>query len=86
MELFEINTKVFKAEVCTTEWAIAMKGLTVLAFGGMWKTLGHWTKKVLESWMWSWMGHCGKSLKDINAKIKVDYEDPTQDSFRGEQY
>lgn len=32
------------------------------------------------------MGHCGKSLKDINAKSKVDDEDPTQDGFRGEQY
>ena len=42
------NKTVTKTEVGTSDWGIAMTGLTMLFVGGLWKTLRIWTRKVVE--------------------------------------
>lgn len=38
-------------------WAIDLRGLTMLSFGRMWKTLGHKTRKMVEHCKWGLINH-----------------------------
>lgn len=41
-----------------------MTGLTVLFFGGIWKTFGLWTRKAVEYLKQVLLGHPTRSLED----------------------
>ncbi|KAL6043466.1 hypothetical protein STEG23_020950, partial [Scotinomys teguina] len=55
------NRTMTKTEVGTGDWGIAVIGLTVLLFGGIW-TLRVWIRKAAEFFKWDLMGHTHRSM------------------------
>lgn len=54
MAFYHSRRKATKTEIGTRKWAIAVTGLSVLSFGGLWKTMGLQTRKVSE--------HCKQAI------------------------
>ena len=45
-----------------------MIGLTVLLFGGIWNTLGLWTRRADERFNWGLIGHTSRNMTDSVLK------------------
>lgn len=50
------------------KWAVALKNLTMLRCGGMWKTMEVWNRKEVECSMQNLMDHSTRSLEENIAK------------------
>jgi hypothetical protein len=61
MVSIHISKTLTKTEVGTTDWGIAVLGLTMLLFGGMW-VLG--LQKAVRCCKWSFMGYNCRNLED----------------------
>jgi hypothetical protein len=49
-------------------WAIDLRGLTMLSFGRMWKTLGHKTRKMVEHCKWGLINHSSTLYQNFGKK------------------
>lgn len=67
-----INRKVANTEVSTREWAIVVTDLTVLGFGGAWKTLRLCSRKVTECSKWTLMDRYSWNLHSSSIENHVD--------------
>lgn len=61
-----------------------MSGLTILDFGGMWKTSGLWIRKAMEHYKLSWMCHPGWSIEDSSPESYADCRGLTQEISEGD--
>ena len=73
-----------KTEVGTRDWDTAMIGLTMLFVGGIWKTLGLWTRKAVEHFKQTLTRHSSRSMED-SAEGYLR-RGPISRSFRREEY
>jgi hypothetical protein len=54
-------------------------GLTMLFVGEMCKTLGVWTRNMVECFSQGLMGHPSRDMEDSSAEDNVDDADPIQE-------
>lgn len=54
MVFYHSRRKATKTDISTMKWDIAVTGVSMLSFGGLWKTMGLWTRKVIE--------HCKQAI------------------------
>lgn len=64
------NRRVTKTDVGNR--AIAITALTILLVGGLWTTLGFWTRKVVECFKWGLIGHPIRSMENNRAEGDMD--------------
>lgn len=51
----------------------------MMGFGDTWRTLGLWTRKVVECCKQGFVGHTSRSLGDSSAESNMDYGGPAQE-------
>ena len=67
--LFTAIDTLTKTEVGTRDWGIAVIGLTMFLFGGIW-TLVLWVRKAVECFKHCLMGHTSRSME--NSGVECD--------------
>ena len=67
------NKTVTETKVGPKEQGIA--GQVMLSTGGLWKTLGFWTRKVVGCFTWGLMAHSSKNIKE-GALGDLNYKGP----------
>jgi hypothetical protein len=49
------------------DWGVAVTGLTMLLFGGVW-ALRLWIRKAMDCFKWSLMVHANRSTEELGAE------------------
>lgn len=80
--LFAVIETLTETEVSARIWSIAVTGLIMLLFEGMW-TLGLWTRKIYEPCKWGLMSHLSWSIGDSSIESNVICGDPAQKVSEG---
>ena len=67
-----------KTEVGTRDWSIAVIGLTMCLFGGMW-ILRLWIWKAVECFKWGLMDHPSRNMEDFVTESDLNCADLAQE-------